>query len=124
MKLRDLGKLELLFTMDGKTYLTPDQLGRDIRDELYVQNGRCNVIEMHELVNVDLGRVQEAVTKLTADDPSLKLIGQDLIDSSYVDSIADEINEVLVESGSVAVGDLATRFNLPTDFLLKEVESR
>ena len=40
MKLRDIGKLDLLYTMDGKTYLTPEQLARDIRDELFVNNGR------------------------------------------------------------------------------------
>ena len=32
---------------------------------------------------------------------SLKLIGQDLIESSYVDSIAEEINELLMEAGTL-----------------------
>ena len=124
MKLRDIGKLDLLYTMDGKQYLTPEQLARDIRDELYVNNGRLNVVELHELVNVDLSRVEEAVAKLTSEDGSLKLIGQDLIESSYIDSISEEINELLMEAGQVSVGELCKRFNLPVDYLSQELEVR
>jgi hypothetical protein len=39
MKLLELKKIELLYTCDGKEYLTPQHLEREIRDELYVRKG-------------------------------------------------------------------------------------
>ena len=35
-KLLQLGLLEIIFTTDGKEYLTPAQLQREIKDELWV----------------------------------------------------------------------------------------
>jgi hypothetical protein len=38
-KLLDLKLLDVVFTTDGKEYVTPQQLTREIRDELYVHGG-------------------------------------------------------------------------------------
>jgi hypothetical protein len=38
-KLLDLKLLDVVFTTDGKEYVTPQQLTREIRDELYVHAG-------------------------------------------------------------------------------------
>lgn len=59
MKLRDIGKLDLLYTMDGKTYLTPEQLARDIKDELFVNNGRWKLRlgPLNELEDIDASQL-------------------------------------------------------------------
>lgn len=41
-----------------------------------------------------------------------------------MDTTAEEINELLMESGQVAVGELCKRFNLPADFLQESIEKR
>ena len=41
--------LEVLFTLDGKEYVTPQRLEREIRDELYVHGGRINVVELQSV---------------------------------------------------------------------------
>jgi len=38
--------LEVVFTNDGKEYITPDHLEREIQDELYVNGGRANLVEV------------------------------------------------------------------------------
>lgn len=63
-KLQELDMIELLYTMDGKTYLTHDQLEREIKDELFVHGSRINVVELHEIVNVDLSRVEASIGNL------------------------------------------------------------
>jgi len=40
-KLQELKLLDVVHTVDGKEYLTPKQLGREIRDEVYVHGGKC-----------------------------------------------------------------------------------
>lgn len=38
-KLTSLGLLEVIYTTDGRDYLTPQQLEREIRDEVIVNGG-------------------------------------------------------------------------------------
>ena len=38
-KLVSLGLLEVIYTTDGKEYITPNQLEKEIRDELIVHGG-------------------------------------------------------------------------------------
>lgn len=50
--------IEVVFTNDGKEYITPDHLEREIQDELYVNGGRVNLVEVSKTLNVDLSRVR------------------------------------------------------------------
>lgn len=36
----------------------------------------------------------------------------------YLDSVAEEANEILQEKGQLSIGDLCKQFGLPSDFLL------
>lgn len=51
------GLLEIIYTNDGKEYLTPDQLSTEIQDELYVNGGRVNLTDVSRTLNVDLNKV-------------------------------------------------------------------
>lgn len=46
-KLIGLGLVEVIYTTDGKEYLTPQQLEREIKDELFVDGGKylCYLID-------------------------------------------------------------------------------
>lgn len=43
-KLIELKLLDVVFTSDGKEYITPQQLNREIQDELYVNGGKLVII--------------------------------------------------------------------------------
>ncbi len=43
----DAGKLEVMYTTDGKQYVTPQQLEREILDELFVRGGACGRCRRH-----------------------------------------------------------------------------
>lgn len=51
--------LEVIFTNDGKEYITPSHLEREIQDELYDKGGRVNLVEVSKSLNMDLSRVSE-----------------------------------------------------------------
>ena len=40
-KLTSLGLLEVIYTTDGREYLTQQQIEREIRDEVIVNGGNC-----------------------------------------------------------------------------------
>lgn len=49
--------IDLIFTSDGKEYLTPSQLVTDIQNELYVSGGRINLAELGKIIGVDFGHI-------------------------------------------------------------------
>ncbi|KAL8584472.1 hypothetical protein ACOMHN_032090 [Nucella lapillus] len=120
-KLVDLKLIEVLYTSDGKEYLTPQHLAKEIRDELTVSGGRINLVDLQQALNVDLSHVEAKVNDLVKHDPSLTLVLGQLIDSSYREKLAAEINDLLQEQGQVTVGEMAQSHDLPPDFVREVV---
>ncbi|TMW48432.1 hypothetical protein DOY81_006477 [Sarcophaga bullata] len=113
--------LEVVFTNDGKEYITPEHLEREVQDELYVNGGRVNLVEVSKTLNVDLTRIEEVAHKIALENPSIHFILGQLIDEEYITYIAQEINEKLSQKGEISVNDLTEQFDLPSDFLQTDV---
>ncbi|XP_067636223.1 E3 UFM1-protein ligase 1 homolog isoform X2 [Eurosta solidaginis] len=109
--------LEAFFTNDGKEYITPEHLEREVQDELYVHGGRINLAEVSKTLNVDLSRIEEIATRITDADPEVHFMLGQLISEQYIIQIAEEINERLSQKGEITVSDLTQQFDLPSDFL-------
>eukprot|EP00795_Rhopilema_esculentum_P017681 gene17681-9336_t len=123
-KLTSLGLLEVIYTTDGREYLTPQQLEREIRDEVIVNGGRINLVDLQQIINVDLSHIERKVSELLKHDRTFTLIQGELIDHDYLERAAEEINEALQDAGQISVTDLSKTFNLPAEFLLTVIEPR
>jgi E3 UFM1-protein ligase 1 len=119
--LLEKGLLDLVFTTDGKEYLTHDHLRREIEDELYVNGGRINLVEVARSLCVDLQKIQPVAEKIAEEDVKVTLILGQLISSDYIIRIASEINERLSQNGEINVSELTGAYDLPSNFLLQEV---
>lgn len=115
------GLLDVIFTNDGKEYLTPEQLTAEINDELYVSGGRINLTELAKILNVDLSRVTASATKVSHKNRKIFLILGQLIHDDYIQRVAAEINEKLIQLGEVSVTQLTEVYDLPPDFLQQKV---
>lgn len=113
--------LDLLYTTDGKEYLTQDQLRREIEDELFVNGGRINLVELSRVLNVDLQKVSLVAERIAVEDSKVTLILGQLVSSDYVIRTASEINEKLILNGEINISELTVHYDLPSDFLLKEI---
>ncbi|KAH8312707.1 hypothetical protein KR044_012430 [Drosophila immigrans] len=113
--------LDVVFTNDGKEYITPDHLEREIQDELYANGGRANLVEVSKTLNVDLSRIVTLAEHIAAEDPQIHLMLGQLIDEDYITHIAQEINEKLAQRGEISISDLTSQFDLPSDFLQHNV---
>lgn len=116
--------IDLIFTSDGKEYLTPSQLINDIRGELYDNGGRVNLVELSKSLGVDLAHITAHVNEVVKGQKDIQSILGQLIDSSYITRIAGEINEKLSQQGQINVGDLTIQYDLPADFLQQQVLER
>ena len=98
-KLSELGMLDVLFTTNGKEYLTPKQLRHEVEDEILAHGGRVNVTELPTLLNVDLPYIERVVDALLREDVTLTLFQGDVIAEYYLDGIAEEIEQSLQSEG-------------------------
>ncbi|XP_064606518.1 E3 UFM1-protein ligase 1-like [Liolophura sinensis] len=116
-KLVELKLIDVLHTQDGKEYITPQNLSKEIRDELFVHGGRINLVELQQILNVDFSHVESKVSEIVRHDKNLTLILGQLIDMTYLERLADEVNDRLQEQGQVTIAELAKLYDLPGQFL-------
>ncbi|XP_026748943.1 E3 UFM1-protein ligase 1 homolog [Galleria mellonella] len=115
-KLIELKLIDVIFTTDGKEYLTSQQLLKEIKDELYVHGGRINTVDLAKELNVDLNQINASVAEIVKG-KEVQLVSGYLIAQYYLEKIAREINEKLQLQGQITVGELTLQYDLPAELL-------
>lgn len=79
--------------------------------------GRVSLVDLQQLLNVDYSHIEAKVNDMVKHDGHLTLVLGQLIDNSYRQLLAQEIDDQLQEKGHVTIIDLAKTYDLPADFL-------
>ncbi|XP_038894524.1 E3 UFM1-protein ligase 1 homolog isoform X1 [Benincasa hispida] len=124
-KLQELRILdfELLHTVTGKEYITPEHLRREILAEIE-KLGRISLIDLADTIGVDLYYIEKQAEQIISDDPRLTLIQGEIISQSYWDSVAEEINERLQESSQIALAEIAAELQVGSELLASMLDQR
>ncbi|KAH7560925.1 hypothetical protein ACOSQ2_016840 [Xanthoceras sorbifolium] len=124
-KLQELQILDfdLLHTVSGKEYITPDQLRHEILTEVK-KRGRVSLIDLADITGVDLYHVEKQAQQLVPDDSELMLIQGEIISQSYWDSVAEEINERLQECSQIALAEMAAQLHVSSELVSSMLEPR
>ncbi|NXW71716.1 UFL1 ligase, partial [Hirundo rustica] len=120
-------QLEVVHTLDGKEYVTPAQISKEIRDELQVCGGKCGIFLLPldlEVINVDLLHIENRANDIVKSEKGIQLVLGQLINESYLDQLAEEINDKLQETGQVTISELCKTYDLPGDFLIQALSRR
>ncbi|XP_063605952.1 E3 UFM1-protein ligase 1-like [Penaeus indicus] len=124
-KLEKLGLLKVYHTNDGKEYITPEHLTKEIEDELFVRGGRVNLTELVNALGVDLSIIEKRATALANRGSSnTYLVLGNLVSKHYLDTIAEEINERLMQAGCLNLVNLVKKYDLPENFLSEAIVER
>ncbi|XP_006626223.2 E3 UFM1-protein ligase 1 [Lepisosteus oculatus] len=123
-KLVEDKQLDVVHTLDGKEYITPSQISREIQDELYVHEGRVNIVDLHQIINVDLSHIESRASEIAKSVKGVQLVLGQLIDENYLDRLAEEVNDKLQEAGQVTIAELCKTYDLPGDFLTEVLSER
>ncbi|XP_023373997.1 E3 UFM1-protein ligase 1 [Otolemur garnettii] len=110
-------QLEVVHTLDGKEYITPAQISKEMRDELHVRGGRVNIVDLQQVINVDLTHIENRISDIVKSEKHVQLVLGQLIDENYLDRLAEEVNDKLQESGQVTISELCKTYDLPGNFL-------
>ncbi|KAK4474648.1 hypothetical protein MN116_001782 [Schistosoma mekongi] len=121
--LSSVNRLKLVFSSDGRSYLTKGELDKEIRDEVEAHSGRITLMELASNLDVDFDVIETRVLELITLDAQSKSpcrlisIPSEVINSSYVRRVAHLILDRLEEQGQTSIGELTTMFSLPTTFI-------
>jgi phosphotransferase system IIB component len=114
--------IDVIFTTDGKEFVTPQHLTKEIKDELYVHGGRISLTELSKILNIDLSPIAKLAGDIEKNNKEIKIILGQLIDKSYTSKIAEEINDKLNQHGFINIVDLTMFYDLPAEFLQSLIE--
>ncbi|XP_064026398.1 E3 UFM1-protein ligase 1 isoform X2 [Pogoniulus pusillus] len=76
------------------------------------------------VINVDLLHIENRANDIIKSEKTVQLVLGQLINESYLDQLAEEINDKLQETGQVTVADLCKAYDLPGDFLVQALSRR
>ena len=123
-KLIELEMIELIHTLDGKEYLTHEQLFLEIEEETLAQSGRISLLSLQNNLNVDISYIHKFTNDLCKRDNNWLIIQGDFMNRSYMDKWSEELNDNLQESGVLSITDICTQHNFTKDFVLNQVQQR
>ncbi|NXP80160.1 UFL1 ligase, partial [Ramphastos sulfuratus] len=76
------------------------------------------------VINVDLLHIENRANDIIKSEKTVQLVLGQLINESYLDQLAEEINDKLQEAGQVTISDLCKAYDLPGDFLVQALSRR
>ncbi|XP_047307875.1 E3 UFM1-protein ligase 1 homolog [Impatiens glandulifera] len=114
---------DLLHTITGKEYITPEQLRFEIVDQI-TKLGRVSLIDLADTTCVDLYHVEKQAQQIASSDASLMLMNGELISSSYWDNVAEEVNDRLQECSQIALAELAAQLQVGSELIGSVLEPR
>ncbi|RWS04328.1 E3 UFM1-protein ligase 1-like protein [Dinothrombium tinctorium] len=124
-KLIESSLIEVIFTSDGREYITPQHLVKEIENELIANGGRIHLTDLVSILNVDYTHIESKALDLSkSSDGDISIVLGQLVNNDYKDFLANEINDRLQQSGVITVGELTKLYDLPADFLQELIESR
>ena len=126
-KLKSLDLLDdtLLYTLNGKEYLTEARLDAEIKREVKRSGGRVPVTDLQPALNVDVAHCERRARALAADASNgVALVEGELITPAYFDAVSAETDEELREAGVIGMGELARRHGLSADLMTKALRER
>ncbi|KEG14272.1 hypothetical protein DQ04_00541040 [Trypanosoma grayi] len=125
--LRGKNFIDLLYTVDGKEYLTWVQLRREVIDEISVNGGRMNVVDLPGSLGVHVTHIERVLPEVL-EDPTIHIENGELITDEYLDSTIRAAADMLKERGFLSIAEFAKTYRFTSLFaqelLTRAVESR
>jgi hypothetical protein len=111
--LQQRGKLDLVYTCDGREFLTREQVAREVREEVASRGGRRDVCELPAALNVEPAATERAVRELAAADPATFRVHEgEIITQQYHDHVAALVRAALASAGYQSIAALSKDLRL------------
>ena len=99
-----------------------------VAEALVAAGGRVRLDTLQQILDVDITHVRKKAEEVTREQDADEEIvhNVELVTGWYLDRLAEETGETLREgpTGQVTIGELATSFDLPVEFIRAAIQSR
>lgn len=118
-KIMNRKKLKINFTKNGKEYVTDEKISKEITDEILRNKGRISKTILEKKIEVPSNILEARLKLLFSKDKNLNVIEDNIIANYYLENMAREINENLLNSGSLLISEISNMYDLSINFFKK-----
>ncbi|KAF9426657.1 E3 UFM1-protein ligase 1 [Podila epigama] len=116
---------EVATSLDGKSFITHDQLTTDIKGHLDSLNGRVSVLDLPKALNIKSADIDARITELVKSNPGRFIRIQDeLVITEYLDDMTRQLNDELVTCGYFIVVEQSKKHRFSIEFLKQFLRDR
>ncbi|KAG0368079.1 hypothetical protein BC939DRAFT_468738 [Gamsiella multidivaricata] len=112
-------------SLDGKSFITHEQLIQDILIQLKKRHGRVSLLDMPKVLNASLSDIEDRIKELVRAKPGTVVLVQDeLLQMEYLDSMTEQMTKELDQQGYLTIADLCRKHKLAIDFMRQFLKDR
>ncbi|KAG0026983.1 E3 UFM1-protein ligase 1 [Podila clonocystis] len=109
---------DIATSLDGKTFITQEQLTKDITSLLEKRNGRVSILELPRALNANSDDIQARIMDLMKANPGRYVQAQDeLLKMEYLDEMVSQLNDELIKRGFWTVADQCRKHKFSLEFM-------
>ena len=116
MKVINRGKVNLLHTTSGKEYVVDGKANIEIINEIKKRK-RVTTFELSSYLELPIATIEKKVDDLIKKNKNFLLIDGKIMTKDYLDTITQEINDIVNKQGSASLADISNKYDLSIDFL-------
>uniref|UniRef100_A0AC35FTW4 E3 UFM1-protein ligase 1 homolog n=1 Tax=Panagrolaimus sp. PS1159 TaxID=55785 RepID=A0AC35FTW4_9BILA len=114
--------IDVVFTCDGKEYITRKHLITEIKHQCAGADGRIAITTLAQKLNVDLKNAENGVNALVKSSPNAYIISAgELITAEFIENLCIKLNKLLEDVGQLSILYLTNSWNIPIEFLNQHV---
>ncbi|KFH68620.1 hypothetical protein MVEG_05430 [Podila verticillata NRRL 6337] len=109
---------DIATSLDGKTFITQEQLTKDITSLLEKRNGRVSILDLPRALNANSDDIQARIVDLMKTNPGRYVQAQDeLLKMEYLDEMVSQLNDELTKRGFWTVADQCRKYKFSLEFM-------
>uniref|UniRef100_A0A6B2G7X7 E3 UFM1-protein ligase 1 homolog (Trinotate prediction) n=1 Tax=Myxobolus squamalis TaxID=59785 RepID=A0A6B2G7X7_MYXSQ len=120
----DRNLLDVIHTLNGSEYITPDRVKKEINDYIVDNGGRISLTELQKNINIDYSYISKYTKELVAKNNKWVVINNDILTNVYLDRIVQETQDFLDNNGIISYNEISKKFSIPMDFMLETFSNR
>ncbi|CAI4224356.1 unnamed protein product [Auanema sp. JU1783] len=116
-KLIERQLIDVVFTRDGRSYVTKKHLSTEVKNECLANRGRASLTDIAKALNVDFDHIDRAVKEIIQTDVDYVFSKGELFAKEYVDNLLSDLRVILEENGSETLDNLCKLWDISIDLL-------
>ncbi|KAL0234533.1 hypothetical protein PCE1_001569 [Barthelona sp. PCE] len=122
-RLLKMGLVTVYYTKNGREFVTPEQVRKEIVDILFYNGGRVSLVDLVVNLNIDISVIEATSDQIVADNDDFHLFQAQIITNDYLDGVYRQIDSELEDKHLIPMMEISSRFSISGTLLKESVTS-